>query len=169
MNIIISIIKRVKIKIRSIWYHNKVLNLLAYICSSLISKEVKLSPKLIIQVLYLCDWKASLTLNKQVTNIKWRIIDSEPIIDDKSIHNIVDFISKRKIMLRFLFSWFISKEEKRVVKFVIETVTEKNENELAQLVYSTYPSITQDEADEVIDMPKLADRYNKEIRPLISV
>ena len=124
----------------------------------------------LIKIVFLADWKASISsLGKAITDVKWEIISSEPQMDKDSLKKIIDFVGKKdlkismgNIEVKLLNA--IKPGQKKIIDFVIDSVKDKSDSELTQLVNSTFPALTQDETDDV-DLPELAKHYNYELKP----
>lgn len=124
-------------------------------------KRQSLTLERIVKVIYLADWKASLMLNKQITDSKWKIVLSEPCLKDNSIDSIIDLIEIKKLVFENLAADLmgaIKPKQKKLIDFVIRTTCKKTDKELTLLVNSTFPAVTQDSTDDV-DLPFLANRY----------
>lgn len=121
------------------------------------------------KLVFLADWKASISLGKAITDVQWEIVNSEPQMDRSSLRKVVDFIGTRdkKISIgniEITFLKVIKPNQRGIIDFVIEATKDKTDAELAQLVNSTFPALTQDETD-AINLPKLAKHYSNDLRP----
>uniref|UniRef100_B8HMZ1 Antitoxin SocA-like Panacea domain-containing protein n=1 Tax=Cyanothece sp. (strain PCC 7425 / ATCC 29141) TaxID=395961 RepID=B8HMZ1_CYAP4 len=141
----------------------------SYIISQYPKSDHRLTPWRLAKIVYLADWKSAINNGYTMTGVQWKIIGSEPTFDDTSRNKIVEYIAHRNIKL-FNFYFFSAKElsesEKRILNFVINIASRKDDQELNQLVCSTYPVITQDE-DDSVDLPGLAKVYENEVKPLL--
>ncbi|MEL7351779.1 MAG: hypothetical protein AAF171_19465 [Cyanobacteria bacterium P01_A01_bin.116] len=146
---------------------------LSYILQKQLKRLNGISPNKLIRILYLADWRSSINTGHPITNVNWKIVDSEPQLDKGSIERIVDFIERngRTINLgisetyRKVFSEGLSMGDKSILDFVLNLSASQSEDALAHLVYSTYPSITQN-SDDAIDLPKLAKQYEA-LQPIL--
>lgn len=134
-----------------------------------------LNPRRMTRILYLLDWKAAIELGSQITDVKWKIVDFEPTIDLNSVKDLVYYVEHKdqSFIMEFL-DFFnklsreeqrLSREEQSIINFVVSITAKKKDEELAHLVYSTFPAFTQDETDK-IDLPDLAKKY-KAVKPLL--
>ena len=134
------------------------------------SPEKALTPKRVIMLVYLADWKSAIYYNKQISDVSWEMVDFEPKLDIKSFPEVTKFAERKssKVLtpLRtFFFGDGLKRAERGVIDEVIKVTRDKSVDELDQLVHSTFPAITKDEK-EIVDLPELAGKY-KEIRPWI--
>jgi hypothetical protein len=141
----------------------------------LVGAENDLTLSRLIQIIYLADWKASIDRSRQITDIKWQMVNGEPKMDDSSLDQMIDFVeaNSKGETLGSLFQNFyegkfgktkLIQAEKSILDFVIEKALVKSSEEFTQLVHSTFPSLTLDETDKV-DLPDLAKTYVEEVRP----
>jgi hypothetical protein len=132
----------------------------------------------LIQIIYLADWKASIDRSRQITDVKWKMINGEPKMDDSSLGEVIDFleISSKGETLGSLFQSFyerklkktkLSQSEKAILDFVIEKANFKSSDEFVQLIHSTFPSLTLDKSDK-LNLPDLAKIYKEEFRPMLA-
>jgi hypothetical protein len=141
---------------------SKMIAILNYIYKFYPKSAHRLNPMRTIKIFYLIDWRSSIVDNRQLSGIKWKIENLEPIIDRNSLAKLVSFSFNRKALLnRFLVNIYpnLSIREKEIINFVIDSVSKKSDKELEQLVISTYPSITQ---KDTVDLPSLAVKYREE-------
>ena len=126
----------------------------------------ELSLDRLIKVLFLIDWKAAIKSEENVTRTRWNIINSEPKMDNNSLKRVIDFIERMPQIVPFNLFQKLDASQREVIDFVIETVSTKDDRELTLLVNSTFPVVTQDEAD-IIDLSRLAITYNRELKPML--
>lgn len=147
---------------------------LRYILQTKLKKVRGVSPNQLIRILYLADWKSSIKRKHPITDINWKIINSEPQLDKESIERIINLIERNGRTLRVgvsatyrkIFIEGLSSDDEKILDFVIGLSDSESEEALAQLVYSTYPSMTKDSGDQ-IDLPALARKYEK-LQPILS-
>jgi hypothetical protein len=153
----------------------KLSDVLTYIIDTYSSKEYPLSPARLLNILYLTDWKASISGNQPVSKILWRIIDSAPRVDSPTMREVIRAIERDGSKLgtnilgstHRLFNNIPSPTERYSLNFVIDFAEGQSDDELNLMVNSTYPTITQDGEVGVIDLPSLAEKYN-EVKPLLT-
>lgn len=125
----------------------------------------ELTPTRIVRLAYLADWKSVLEVGEPITDVQWSIVNFEPKVDDTSLQHVTKF-TKRKLRNIFtpialkIFGWHLSNKQKSIIDSVIQSTTKKDSQQIKQLVYSTYPAITQDESD-VADLQELAQKYKR--------
>jgi hypothetical protein len=144
-------------------------NVIYYICENH-PDGYNLSVERLIDMLYLVDWKYAIECRRQMTSISWEIRNSKPWMDESSVEELIDFLAnlRNKSLIRTLARWRsrLSEPQKRIISFVIQTSLSKDEKELTQLVYSTYPAISQ-KVEKHIDFPDLAEEYVSKVKPLL--
>jgi hypothetical protein len=125
----------------------------------------ELSVERIISILYLVDWKYAIEFSSQMlNNVTWQIHDGQPCIDSYSIKELISLLAKIRLRTEQLMIQ-LSKEEKCIIDFVIKASSNKEENELNRLVYSTYPAITRTKEIK-LNFPNLVQEYHKTIEKL---
>ncbi|MGQ4002898.1 Panacea domain-containing protein [Francisellaceae bacterium CB299] len=127
------------------------------------------------KIIYLIDWKYMLEYGKQLTDIEWiynhygpyvsdieNEIDKDPRLGITKTHNI--YGNEKNIVM-------ISEEnpvtfekpnndEEEIINFIIDKTKKFYWNEFIQLVYSTYPIISQEKGSK-LNMKELAEEYKK--------
>ena len=123
--------------------------------------------------MYLVDWRSAIERSKPVTDITWQIEEfgpapTEPTLNGAAISALVtaapDFtsISDRSLAIRDNVC-HLSAEESQIVDFVIERTSKKSPAQLAQLVFSTFPFMTQP-SRAPLNLVALAQKYNRDYR-----
>jgi hypothetical protein len=143
-------------------------HLLTYIIDTYSSEKYPVSPLRLVNILYLTDWKAAISLHKTISGIQWRIIDSEPKVDDSTLKEIINSVERRGRKIGFgllgrfqrLSTYAPSKIERTSIDFVLDFAKNQSDENLSLMVKSTYPTITQDESDTV-DLTDLARKYGQ--------
>jgi hypothetical protein len=141
---------------------------LTYIIDTYSSEKYPVSPLRLVNILYLTDWKAAISLHKTISGIQWRIIDSEPKVDDSTLKEIINSVERRGRKIGFgllgrfqrLSTYAPSKIERTSIDFVLDFAKNQSDENLSLMVKSTYPTITQDESDTV-DLTDLARKYGQ--------
>jgi hypothetical protein len=132
----------------------------------------------LIHIIYLADWKASIDRSRQITDVKWQMVNGEPKMDDSSLEEMIKFleVNSKGETLGSLFQSFyegklkktkLLQAEKSILEDIIGKANSKSDEEFTQLVHSTFPSLTRDESDKV-DLPDLAKTYVREFRPKLA-
>jgi hypothetical protein len=151
----------------------KLTDVLTYIFDTYSSKEYPISPLRLINILYLADWKAALSMGKTLSGIQWSIVDSKPKVDESTLSEIVESVERggRKFGFSILgrihrYSTNIpSRRERKALDFVLDFAKNQSDEALYLMVKSTYPTITQDESD-IVDLTHLAHEYEN-VQPLL--
>jgi hypothetical protein len=143
-------------------------HLLTYIIDTYSSEKYPVSPPRLINILYLTDWKAAISMHKTISGIQWKIIDSEPKVDDSTLKEIIDSVDRKGRKLGFgligklqrLSTYAPSKIERPSIDFVTDFAKNQSDEALSLMVKSTYPTITQDESD-IVNLADLAEKYGR--------
>ena len=131
----------------------------------------ELSKARINKIMYLVDWKSAIENEKQITDIKWLfnhygpyVTEIEEIINSDhrlKIEKTMNIYGNEKNIIRLLVDKNFhspSKEEKNIIDFVIEKTKKFYWNKFIELVYSTYPIISQ-EKGSILNLVELAKEY----------
>jgi hypothetical protein len=153
----------------------KLSDVLTYIIDIYSSDKYPISPLRIINILYLADWKAAISLIKPISGIEWRIVDSEPRVDGSTLREIIESVERsgRKFgfgilgKLQRYSTDAPSKSERDILDFVLDYVKNQSDEELSRMVKSVYPTITQDDSDS-IDLKNLAEKYEHVVQTLLT-
>ncbi|MEA5452043.1 hypothetical protein VB780_25945 [Leptolyngbya sp. CCNP1308] len=145
-------------------------DVLTYIFENYPSKNLKskdplkgLSPRKIIWLAYLADWKNAILNGRQISDAAWKIMDFEPSLEPESLSDVTLFAERksRRILTPLrtaLIGNGLSRQETGLIDEVISIARNRTPEELKQLVYSTYPALSGDGKDTV-DMVELARKY----------
>ena len=131
----------------------------------------ELSKARVVKMIYLADWKSSILYQKQITEIQWYFNHYGPYVSDiiDTIRNDADFTItsqvniygeiKELIKLNEIYSSpVISSDAQSVLDFVIKKTSSLSWEDFIQLVYSTYPIVTQPKYSN-LNLEKLAVEY----------
>ncbi|MCF5233851.1 MULTISPECIES: Panacea domain-containing protein [unclassified Pseudomonas] len=134
------------------------------------SKKISLSR--LIKIIYLADWKESITNKKQITNIEWFFNLNgpyNPLILKESekekgikITTTLTESGKKHITLETTEEKknYLDTETIKILDFVIEATKNKKHIELIKLVASTYPVISS-EKFHTLNLIKKAEEYKE--------
>ena len=135
----------------------------------------ELSKARVVKMVYLADWKSALLHQQQLTGIQWYFNHYGPYVSDviDAIKNNPDFTisiqtniygeSKELIRINDKYSApILSDEVKSILDFVIEKTAPLSWEEFIQLVYSTYPIVTQAKYSD-LDLVNLAMLYKESL------
>lgn len=122
-----------------------------------------LTPRKIVWLAYLADWKSAILYGHQISDAAWKVADFEPTLDSGSVADITLFAERksRRILTPLrtaLIGSGLKKQDRGVIDEVISIARDRTPEELKQLVYSTYPALTGDGTDPV-DLVELAKEY----------
>jgi hypothetical protein len=138
-------------------------------------KPNQLSKARLNKVLYLIDWKSVLKNEEQMTKLDWIYNHYGPYVDEVETSIIIDkrfvierttniYGNEKNIIKTKLDATFEepSKQEKKIIDFIIEKTNRYNFTDFIKLVYSTYPIISQPQGSQ-LNLVELANEY-KEIK-----
>ncbi len=136
--------------------------------------KAELSASRLTKMIYLMDWKNSIDNGHQVTNAKWHFNHYGPYVDDFvklanedkdiAVQNTSNFYGGRKQLFMLSDSFGgkvdITPEQKEIADFVINATKQKNYEDFIQLVYSTYPIISNNRYSD-LDLVGMANKYKE--------
>jgi len=134
----------------------------------------ELSASRLTKMIYLMDWKSSIDFGHQITNAQWHFDHYGPYVDDFvklakedkdiSIENTSTYYGGKKQLFKlsenFQGSFELTQEQKNIADFVINATKKKNYEDFIQLVYSTYPVISNDRYSD-LNLVDLAAKYKE--------
>lgn len=131
----------------------------------------ELSKARVVKMIYLVDWRSCLVRGQQITSIHWyfnhygpyvsEVIDAIRRDEDFSIQSVTNIFGDTKeiiVLKNPRCKVNVSDEVKTVLDFVIEKTYKLNWTEFINLIYSTYPVVTQPRYT-YFDLVKLAKEY----------
>lgn len=131
----------------------------------------ELSKARVVKMIYLVDWRSCLVCGQQITHIHWYFNHYGPyvseVIDDirrdqdfsiKSATNMFGDTKEIIVLKNTRYKVNLSEDVKVVLDFVIEKTCRLNWTEFINLIYSTYPVVTQPRYT-YFDLVKLAKEY----------
>lgn len=134
----------------------------------------ELSKARMVKMLYLIDWKASIDLERQITNTDWvfnhygpyvpEIIDLFKRDDRFEISSTTNSYGESKELIELVKkpdAINIPAEEKSIVDFVINICKPLRWDEFIKLVYSTYPILVSSKFSR-LNLVELAKEYKSE-------
>lgn len=144
-------------------------DIVAYFCQHYPHKR-ELSKARVTKMVYLADWKSAIDYGRQLTNINWVFNHYGPYVED--VVNVAQSDPafaitpqrnaygnfKEVISLQAVYVPVLTKEERDVLEHVINTTAQKYWNDFIELVYSTYPIMTQ-ERHAQLNLVALAKEY----------
>lgn len=108
------------------------------------------------KILYLCDWKFTITYNEKLLDIDWKHSNFGLITNNFNFSLAIELLSSKLNQESKLPNHF-----KSILDFVLEKVERLKYTDFVTLVYSTYPMITTSPSDEVLDLKKFAIEYKE--------
>lgn len=152
---------------------NVISNVIKYLLKKYPYKE-DLSASRLTKMIYLMDWKSSIDFGHQITNAQWHFNHYGPYVDDFvklakedkdiTVENTSTFYGGRKQLFKlsekFMGKIDLTEEQKKIADFVIDATKQKNYEDFIQLVYSTYPVISNDRYSD-LDLVELATKYKE--------
>ena len=150
-----------------------ILDMIKYLLKEYPHKS-ELSASRLTKMIYLMDWKSSIDFGRQITNAQWHFDHYGPYVDDfvklaiedKDIfvENTSNYYGEKKQLFKlsdkFQGNIYLAKEQKKIADFVIHATKQKNYEDFIQLVYSTYPVISNDRYSD-LDLVGSAVKYKK--------
>ena len=150
----------------------KIVNLVRYILK-VYPHAKELSKARLNKIIYLIDWKSALEHEKQLTEIDWKfnhygpyvnIIEETILSDDRfNIKSTTNIYGNEKNIIEIIqdkdFSEPTAKEQE-IIDFVIEKTRKFYWDKFINLVYSTYPIISQEKGSQ-LNLVELAKEYKQ--------
>ncbi|PBI87609.1 hypothetical protein BKP42_61730 [Rhodococcus erythropolis] len=152
---------------------SKLGDVLVYFCDKYPHKS-ELSKARLTKMVYLADWRSSIDHGVQITDLRWvfnhygpyvvEVIseaERNPRLETADTQNF--FGSSKTIVRRKVGTapqTTLTDDERAVLNTVIRATEKLNYQDFIQLVYSTYPVVTQKRYQE-LDLPALAEIYNR--------
>lgn len=141
-------------------------DVLAYISGIYQSKQGparSLRPDRAIMLAYLSDWRSAIRDGHQISDVRWEMVDFEPRLDNQSLPEILRFAERKnsKVLARlrvFFFGNGLTHSDQQVVRSVVSDTLQKTDEQLRQIVHSTYPALTRGQED-LVDLNQLAKAY----------
>lgn len=146
-------------------------DVVGYICQAYPYKE-ELSKARLTKLVYLSDWKMSITHGCQISPTKWYFHHFGPYVYDieQLARSDVDFEIKQTsnafgslkevIKINKPVQAALTPAERSAIDFAIEKTRSLGWDEFIKLIYSTYPIVTESRYD-FLDLPALAQEYRK--------
>ena len=136
--------------------------------------KAELSASRLTKMIYLMDWKSSIDYGRQITNAQWHFDHYGHYVDDFvrmakedkdiSVENTSNYYGGKKQLFKlsekFEGDFDLTKEQKEIADFVINATKQKNYEDFIQLVYSTYPVISNDRYSD-LDLVGSAEKYKE--------
>ena len=118
--------------------------------------EQGISMQKLVFLIYLCDWKNSIEIGSQISNIEWKYLDSE------FSKKIITAFKKGEVGEN-IFSFksdysSLNQHELKIINFIGKLSTKLDTDDFIKLVYSTYPMIKSDK-NKLLNLPDLAKDY----------
>lgn len=147
-----------------------VIDLVSYIIKNYPNSE-ELSKARLNKIIYLIDWKSAIEFEKQVTDIKWIFNHYGPYVSEievlinsdlrLKIESTTNIYGNEKNIIRLIEDKNFqdpTDKEKEIIDFVIEKTKKFYWNKFIELVYSTYPILSQ-ERGSTLNLIMLAKEY----------
>ena len=117
--------------------------------------------------LFLIDWKAAIDLRRPITNLEWRIEHGpQPMAEQREmLISAIEHVEGCEHQHPHLSE--LTDDDKRVIQDIVARVTRRSRTGLLQLVYSTFPVLSQPR-HAPINLVAMADKYKREYRYHIS-
>lgn len=151
----------------------RIINILIYLYQNYPNSN-QLSLSRVMKLLYLIEWKYSITYSKKLTDTDWYLSHNGPylsnllsIMNDSSNFQLIMVPDNnvQQIVIKFLNrkqKIELNPNTRETIDFVINVCKNMNWLELNNLVFSTYP-IVNGKIDTFIDLQEMAEEYNKVI------
>lgn len=150
----------------------KIVNLVRYILK-VYPHAKELSKARLNKIIYLIDWKSALENEKQLTEIDWKfnhygpyvnIIEETILSDDRfNIKSTTNIYGNEKNIIEIIQDKDFSEpteKEQEIIDFVIEKTRKFYWDKFINLVYSTYPIISQEKGSQ-LNLVELAKEYKQ--------
>lgn len=144
-------------------------SVIGYVCKNYPSPN-DLSKARLTKLIYLADWKMSLEGGHQITGISWLFDRFGPYVNDVveaarsdprfDVELTETYYGNKKEVIHLVgdFSFLVSPDEEKALKFAIESTKDLGWDSFIKLVYSTYPIVARSRYDK-LDLPALAAEY----------
>ena len=150
----------------------KIVNLVRYILK-VYPHAKELSKARLNKIIYLIDWKSALEHEKQLTEIDWKfnhygpyvnIIEETILSDDRfNIKSTTNIYGNEKNIIEIIQDKDFSEpteKDQEIIDFVIEKTRKFYWDKFINLVYSTYPIISQEKGSQ-LNLVELAKEYKQ--------
>lgn len=150
----------------------QILDLARYVIKNYPLPE-ELSKARLNKIIYLIDWKNSLEYDLQMTDIEWKFNHYGPYVDRIEnelrsdsrfkIENTINFYGGQKNIISLLKDKNFTEPnecEREIIDFIIDKTRRLFWSDFINLVYSTYPIISQ-EKGSVLNLVQLSKEYKK--------
>lgn len=150
----------------------KIVDLVRYILN-VYPHANELSKARLNKIIYLIDWKSALEHEKQLTEIDWKfnhygpyvnIIEETILSDDRfNIKSTTNIYGNEKNIIEIIQDKDFSEpteKEQEIIDFVIEKTRKFYWDKFINLVYSTYPIISQEKGSQ-LNLVELAKEYKQ--------
>lgn len=148
-------------------------NVVTYLIKTYPHKN-ELSASRLTKMIYLMDWKSSIDYGHQITDAKWHFSHYGPYVDDFVklakedkgffLENVATYYGGKKQLFKLSKGYEgnieLTEEQKKVADFVIRATKQKNYEDFIQLIYSTFPIISNDRYSD-LNLVELAQRYKE--------
>jgi hypothetical protein len=116
--------------------------------------------------LYLIDWKAAIELQRPISNLEWRIEHGpQPMAEQRALLlSAIEHVEG--CMHEHTHLSELTDDDTSIIRDVVSRVQRRSEAELLQLVYSTFPVLSQPR-HAPINLVAMADKYKREYRDQI--
>lgn len=148
----------------------KIVDLIRYILK-VYPHSKELSKARLNKIIYLIDWKSALEHEKQLTSIEWKFNHYGPYVKiiEETIQNdgrfqivsTINFYGNEKNLIEIIDDKNFSnptEEEQEIIDFIIEKTRKFYWDKFINLVYSTYPIISQEKGSQ-LNLVELAKEY----------
>lgn len=152
-------------------------DVIAYLCLNYPYKN-QLSNARVTKMVYLADWLSAFRRGRQLTEIEWffnhygpyvlDVVETARADEDFTVELTYNFFGDPKEVIRVRDGATypsLTEEDQEILSFVIDSTASKNWEQFIQLVYSTYPVLTQ-ERYSVLNLVELAEAYKQNL-PLL--
>lgn len=146
------------------------IDIVAYLCKRYPHKH-ELSKARLTKMVYLADWRSAINQGHQLTNLEWYYNHYGPHVDDitqivrnKPEHFRVvetqNAFGEPKELIEMVeeYPYRLSQKEREILNHVIEQTAPMSWNRFIQLVYSTYPILSQQRYSK-LNLASLSRKY----------
>lgn len=152
---------------------NVITNIVKYLLKEYPHKA-ELSASRLTKMIYLMDWKSSIDYGRQITDAQWHFNHYGPYVDDFvrvakddkdiSVENTTTYYGGKKQLFKLSEGYKgnieLTDEQRKIADFVIDATKQKTYEDFIQLVYSTFPVISNDRYSD-LDLVDLAKKYKE--------